>query len=67
MVPFTKKNTLEQTGFKLTNDGFIHRGINYNFDEVLKTIIFRQVFELKTVLVGSYFTGDRWIDGVSFD
>ncbi|MEQ1486423.1 hypothetical protein [Methyloglobulus sp.] len=56
MVPFAKKNTLEQTGFKLTDDGFIHSGISYKFDEVVETLCYRQVFELKTLFIGSDFT-----------
>lgn len=56
MVSFTKKNTLEQTGFKLTSEGFIHRGVSYKFDEVVETRSYRKVFERKIIMVGSDFT-----------
>lgn len=52
VAAFTKKNTLEQTGFKLTAEGFVHRGINYKFDEVTETGIYRSVFEHKYVAMG---------------
>lgn len=52
---FTKKNTLEQTGFKLTSEGFVHRGINYKFEEVDATRSARGVFEYKVLFVGSDF------------
>jgi len=53
MVPLFKKNTLEQTGFMLTKNGFVHRGINYSFEEVIQTSSIRQVFETRVVGVGS--------------
>lgn len=56
VAPLIKKNTLEQTKFKLTEHGFISSGLNYSFDDVVETKSIRQVFELKTVFVGSDYT-----------
>lgn len=51
--PIFKKNTLEQTSFELTDDGFLYRGISYNFDEIRDVKRYRQVLETKYVMVGS--------------
>ncbi len=48
-----KKNTIEQTGFALVDDGFTYRNKVYRFDDVAETRILRSVFELRTIPVGS--------------
>jgi hypothetical protein len=53
MVPFTKKNTLEQTGFKLTDNGFHYRGINYKLDDVKETRIYKIVSKVNTIGIGT--------------
>jgi hypothetical protein len=53
MAAFFKKNTLEQTRFTLTTEGFAYAGLNYAFADVVETVIYRQVFETKVLLVGS--------------
>lgn len=53
VAAFKKKNTLEQTGFSLTDDGFTHCNKFYRFDDVIETRIFRSVLEHKVILVGS--------------
>ncbi|MEY3785804.1 MAG: hypothetical protein RLZ75_9 [Pseudomonadota bacterium] len=55
-APLFKKNTLEQTGFKLLNDGFIYSGINYKFEDVLVTGAYRSTLETKHLMIGSDFT-----------
>ena len=53
VAAFFKKNTLKQTGFSLNADGFTHSGLSYKFSDVIETLIYRQVFETKVLLVGS--------------
>jgi len=48
-----KKNTLEQTGFALTDDGFTYCNKSYRFLDVIETRILRSVLEHKVILVGS--------------
>jgi len=51
--PLFKKNTLEQTSFEFTDDGFLYRGVNYDFDEVRGVSRYRQALETKYLMVGS--------------
>lgn len=53
VAAFKKKNTLEQTGFTLTDCGFMYSNKLYRFDDVIETRIFRSVLEHKVILVGS--------------
>ena len=53
VAAFKKKNTLEQTGFALTDDGFTYCNKSYRFDDVIETRILRSVLEHKVILVGS--------------
>lgn len=53
VAAFTKKNTLEQTGFALTDTGFHYTGIAYRFEDVVAVRSYRMVHELKTIGVGS--------------
>lgn len=48
-----KKNTLEQTGFSLVDDGFTYCNKIYRFEDVTETRIIRSVLEHKIILVGS--------------
>jgi hypothetical protein len=52
-APLKKKNTLEQTGFELVEDGFIYQNKIYKFTDVIETRIFRSILEQKVVFVGS--------------
>ena len=52
----SKKNTLEQTAFRLTDSGFIYRGKQYDFEDVIEASRFRQVLQTKVVMVGSDYT-----------
>ena len=52
-APLRKKNTLEQTGFALTDIGIKYRGKFYRFDEITETRVARHVLEHKVVLVNS--------------
>lgn len=49
VAPIIKKNTVEQTGFKLNADGFHYRGLNYLFDEVANISRFRTGLERRYV------------------
>lgn len=53
VAAFKRKNTLEQTGFALTDSGFTYFNKLYRFDEVIETRILRSVLEHKVILVGS--------------
>ena len=53
VAAFKKKNTLEQTGFALTDDGFTYCNKMYRFEDVVETRIARSVLEHKVILVGS--------------
>lgn len=53
VAAFKKKNTLMQTGFALTDDGFTYCNKLYGFEDVVETKIIRSVFEHKVILVGS--------------
>ncbi len=53
VAAFKKKNTLEQTGFALSDGGFTYYNSLYSFDEVVETRILRSVLEHKVILVGS--------------
>lgn len=52
-APLRKKNTLEQTGFALTDTGIKYRDKFYIFDEITETRVARHVLEHKVVLVNS--------------
>lgn len=43
VAPLRKKNSLEQTGFQLTETGFIYYGMQYKFDDVVETRIIKMV------------------------
>ena len=47
VAAFKKKNTLEQTGFALSDGGFTYCNKPYRFDDVIETRIFRSVLEHK--------------------
>lgn len=53
VAAFKKKNTLEQTGFTLSDVGFMYCNKLYRFDDVIETRILRSVLEHKVILVGS--------------
>ena len=53
---FKKKNTLEQTSFKLTASGFLYSGVAYAFDDVIDVVRIRQRLETKVLFVGSDYT-----------
>lgn len=53
VAAFKKKNTLEQTGFALTDVGFRYCNELYRFEDVIETRIARSVLEHKVILVGS--------------
>lgn len=53
VAAFKKKNTLEQTGFSLIDDGFTYCNKIYRFEDVVETRIARSVLEHKVILVGS--------------
>lgn len=53
VAAFKKKNTLEQTGFALSDGGFTYCNKPYRFEDVIETRIFRSVLEHKVILVGS--------------
>ncbi len=52
VAPLTKKNTIEKTGFRISDDGFFYNNLKYGFDDVVETRIIRSVFEVKTIGVG---------------
>jgi hypothetical protein len=56
VAAFKKNNTLEQTSFKLTDSGFLYRGVAFAFDDVVDVSRFRQQLETKTLFVGSDYT-----------
>ncbi|MCI5115544.1 MAG: hypothetical protein D3921_14005 [Candidatus Electrothrix sp. AW1] len=56
VAPLKKKNTLEQTGFTLTEEGFTYKGISYHLNDVVEAKIFRHRLETKQIGIGSYFT-----------
>lgn len=53
VAAFKKKNTLEQTGFSLTDAGFTYNNKIYRFEDVIETRIIRSVLEHRVILVGS--------------
>jgi len=56
MVALRRKNTLEQTGFALTEGGFSYRGQAHRLEDVVETARLRQRLETRHLLVGSEFT-----------
>ena len=49
VAPLKKKHTLAQTGFQLTDTGFLYQGTPYRFADVIETKRFRSVLETKFV------------------
>jgi hypothetical protein len=56
VAPLFKKNSLEQTSFELTESGFLYKGKNYYFKDVIEASRLRHVLETKFVMVGSDYT-----------
>ncbi|GAB6268834.1 MAG: hypothetical protein STSR0002_15760 [Smithella sp.] len=52
VAPLRNKNSLEQTGFQLTDNGFIFYGSSYKYDDVVETKFVKSVFEVKQVGLG---------------
>ena len=53
VAPLRKKNTIEQTGFKLTENGINYRNNFYDFNEVVEVAMLSSVLEHKIIMVGS--------------
>ena len=47
-----KKNTLEQTQFELTPEGFLYRGLKYAFSDVIETRSYRAIHQTQYVGMG---------------
>jgi len=56
VAPLKKKNTLSQTGFKLTDSGIFYKGIEYDFNQIAEASRHRHRLETKVLLVGSDYT-----------
>lgn len=55
-APLRRKNTLEQTGFALTDEGFQYRGQSYAFGDIIETLRLRQRLETHYLFIGSDYT-----------
>ncbi len=53
VAPLTRKNTIEQTGFKLTPGGFTYNGVRYDDADVVAIRSYRILYRTHVVLVGS--------------
>ncbi len=63
VAPLANKNSLEKTGFKLANDGFVYHGSSYKFDNVIQTKYIRTVFQRKQPGFGVLST----LHGIAFE
>lgn len=52
IAPLFKKNTLEQTGFVVTEDGFLYRGRTYKLADVIETRSYRVIHQTRHIPVG---------------
>ena len=52
IAPLFKKNSLEQTGFAVSDDGFSYKGRTYSFAEVAETRSYRVIHHTRHVPLG---------------
>ena len=52
VAPLFKKNTLEQTGFSVTEDGFSYKGRTYDFSDVAETRSYRVIHRTRHIPMG---------------
>lgn len=52
IAPLFKKNTLEQTGFAIGDDGFSYKGRTYRLADVVETRSYRVIYQTRHIPVG---------------
>lgn len=52
IAPLFKKNTLEQTGFVVVNDGFSYKGRTYKLADVVETRSYRVIHQTRHIPLG---------------
>lgn len=52
IAPLFKKNTLEQTGFSVSDDGFSYRGRSYRLADVVETRSYRVIHQTRHIPLG---------------
>ena len=52
VAPLFKKNTLEQTGFGVNDEGFSYKGREYRFEDVIETRSYRVIYQTRHIPVG---------------
>ncbi len=52
IAPLFKKNTLEQTGFAVSDDGFTYKGRTYKLTDVVETRSYRVIYRTKYIPLG---------------
>ena len=52
IAPLFKKNTLEQTGFAVSDDGFSYKGRTYKLADVVETRSYRVIYQTKYIPSG---------------
>lgn len=52
IVPLVKKNTLEQTGFAVSGDGFFYKGRTYKLSDIVETRSYRVIHQTRYIPLG---------------
>lgn len=52
IAPIFKKNTLEQTGFVVSDDGFSYKGRKYKLADVVETRSYRVIYQTRHIPLG---------------